>query len=48
MMMSMTRPNLRLLRELEPVLGFPLHVAKRISGCEKMRVQVGRGYRPHT
>src|SRR5271170_7118353 len=27
-------------REFEPVLGFPLHVAKRISRREKIRVQV--------
>src|SRR6202140_1333367 len=27
-------------REFEPVLGFPLHVAKRISPREKIRVQV--------
>src|ERR1700684_868006 len=33
-----TKP--RLPREVEPIFGFALRIAERISGCEKIRVQV--------
>src|SRR5258708_375453 len=33
-----TKP--RLPREVEPILGFALRIAERISGCEKIRVQI--------
>ena len=39
-MMSMTRPNRDLLRKLEAILGFTLHLSERISRREKVRVQV--------
>ena len=41
------KPEPRLLREREAMLGFALHLGKRIARREKVRVQLVARSRPH-